>query len=48
MKMEKHLTITVKVKGKRYTVEVTIKRKQSEAIKRRLKEKHRIEVLSQR
>ena len=46
--MQKHLTITVKVKGKRYTVEVTVKRKQGEAIKRRLKERHRIEVLSQR
>ncbi len=44
--MEKHLTLTVKVKGKRYTVQVTVKRKTSEAIKRRLKEKHRIEVIS--
>jgi hypothetical protein len=46
--MHKHLTLTVKVKGKRYTVQVTVKRKYSEAIKRRLKERHRIEVLSQR
>lgn len=46
--MEKHLTLTVKVKGKRFTVQVTVKRKQSEAIKRRLKERHRIEVVSQR
>lgn len=46
--MEKYLTLTVKVKGKRHTVQVTIKRKQSEAIKRRLKEKHRIEVVLQR
>jgi hypothetical protein len=46
--MRKHLTLTVKVKGKRYTVQVTVKRKQSEAIKKRLKEKHRIEVISQR
>ncbi len=46
--MNKHLTLTVKVKGKRYTVQVTVKRKYSEAIKRRLKERHRIEVLSQR
>lgn len=46
--MEKHLTLTVKIKGKRHTVQVTVKRKQSEAVKRRLKEKHRIEVISQR
>ena len=46
--MQKHLTLTVKVKGKKYTVQVTIKRKFSEAIKKRLKERHRIEVLSQR
>jgi hypothetical protein len=46
--VNKHLTLTVKVKGKRYTVQVTVKRKYSEAIKRRLKERHRIEVLSQR
>jgi len=46
--MQKTTTVTVKLKGKRYTVEVTVKRKHSEAIKRRLKEKHRIEVLSQR
>jgi hypothetical protein len=46
--MEKNMTLTVKVKGKRYTVQVTVKRKISEAVKRRLKEKHRIEVLSQR
>ena len=46
--MHKHLTLTVKVKGKHYTVQVTIKRKQSEALKKRLKEKHRIEVISQR
>lgn len=46
--MEKHLTLTVKVKGKHYTVKVTVKHKQSEAIKKRLKEKYRIEVLSQR
>lgn len=43
--MEKHLTLTVKIKGKRHTVQVTVKRKHSEAIKKRLKEKHRIEVL---
>ena len=46
--MEKHLTLTVKVKGKRITVQVTVKRKHSEAIKKRLKERHRIEVISQR
>jgi len=46
--VNKHLTLTVKVKGKRYTVQVTVKRKHSEALKKRLKEKHRIEVLSQR
>jgi hypothetical protein len=46
--MQKHLMLTVKVKGKHYTVQVTIKRKHSEAIKRRLKERHRIEVISQR
>ena len=46
--MEKNTTITVRMKGKRITVQVTIKRKNSEAIKRRLKERHRIEVLSQR
>jgi hypothetical protein len=46
--MHKHLTLTVKVKGKHYTVQVTIKKKQSEALKKRLKEKHRIEVISQR
>lgn len=46
--MHKHLTMTVKVKGKRYTVQVTVKKKQSEALKKRLKEKHRIEVISQR
>lgn len=46
--MEKNITLTMKVKGKRYTVQVTVKRKQSEAIKRRLKERHRIEVISQR
>lgn len=40
--------IFVKVKGKKYTVEIMVKRKLSEAIKRRLKERHRIEVLSQR
>lgn len=34
------------MRGKRYTVQVTVKRKNSEAIKRRLKEKHRIEVIS--
>jgi hypothetical protein len=46
--MQKNTTITVKLKGKHYTVQVTIKRKQSEAIKKRLKERHRIEVISQR
>lgn len=46
--MEKNITLTVKVKGKHYTVQVTVKRKQSEAVKRRLKERHRIEVISQR
>lgn len=46
--MNKNTTITVKLKGKRYTVQVTVKRKHSEAIKKRLKEKHRIEVISQR
>jgi hypothetical protein len=46
--MHKHLTLTVKVKGKKYTVQVTVKKKQSEALKKRLKEKHRIEVISQR
>lgn len=46
--MHKHLTLTVKVKGKRYTVQVTVKKKQSEALKKRLKEKHRIEVILQR
>ncbi len=46
--MHKHLTLTVKVKGKHCTVQVTVKKKQSEALKRRLKEKHRIEVISQR
>jgi hypothetical protein len=40
--------IFVKVRGKRYTVEIMVKRKFSEAIKKRLKERHRIEVLSQR
>jgi hypothetical protein len=40
--------IFVKVRGKRYTVEVMVKRKHSEAVKRRLKEKYRMEVLSQR
>lgn len=46
--MQKTTTITVKLKGKRYTVQVTVKRKNSEAIKRRLKEKYRVEVLTQR
>ena len=46
--MEKNMTLTVKVRGKCITVQVTVKRKNSEAIKRRLKERHRIEVLSQR
>ena len=46
--MEKNMTLTVKVKGKHYTVQITVKRKQSEAIKKRLKEKHHIEVVSQR
>lgn len=46
--MHKYLTLTVKIKGKHYTVQVTVKRKQSEALKKRLKEKHRIEVISQR
>lgn len=46
--MHKNTTITVRMKGKRITVQVTIKRKSSEAITRRLKEKHRIEVTSQR
>lgn len=46
--MEKNMTLTVKVKGKHYTVQITVKRKQSEAIKKRLKEKHRIEVILQR
>lgn len=46
--MQKNFILTVKVKGKRYTVQVTVKRKQSEAIKRHLKEKYRIEVLSQK
>lgn len=46
--MEKNITLTVKVKGKHYTVQVTVKQKHSEAIKRRLKERHRIEVISQR
>ena len=46
--MEKNTTITICMKGKRITVQVTIKRKNSEAIKRRLKEKYRIEVISQR
>ena len=46
--MQKNMTLTVKIKGKHYTVQVTIKRKNSEAIKKRLKEKYRIEVLSQR
>ena len=46
--MHKHLMLTVKVKGKHYTVQVTVKKKQSEALKKRLKEKHRIEVISQR
>lgn len=44
--MNKNTTITVRMKGKRITVQVTVKRKQSEAIKRHLKEKYRIEVLS--
>ena len=44
--MKKTTTITVKMRGKRYTVQVTVKRKTSEAIKRRLKEKHRMEVIS--
>ena len=43
--MEKNTTITVRMKGKRITVQVTVKRKMAEAIKRRLKERHRIEVL---
>lgn len=42
------VVIFVKVRGKRYTVEIMVKRKFSEAIKKRLKERHRIEVLSQR
>ena len=46
--MQKNFILTVKVKGKHYIVQVTIKRKNSEAIKKRLKEKHRIEVISQR
>jgi hypothetical protein len=46
--MYKHMTLTVKVKGKHYTVQVTIKRKQSEALKKRLKERYQIEVISQR
>jgi len=50
--MQKHTfrteVIFVKVRGKRYTVEIMVKRKLSEAIKKRLKEKHRIEVLNQR
>lgn len=46
--MHKNTTITVRMRGKRYTVQVTVKRKNSEAIKRRLKEKYRIEVISQR
>ena len=44
--MHKNTTITVRMKGKRITVQVTVKRKSSEAIARRLKEKHRIEVIS--
>ena len=44
--MHKNTTITVRMKGKRITVQVTVKRKNSEAIKRRLKEKYRIEVVS--
>lgn len=46
--MNKNTTITVRMKGKRITVQVTIKRKNSEAIKRHLREKYRIEVISQR
>lgn len=46
--MRKCVTLTLKVKGKRHTVQVTVKRKQSEAVKKHLKEKYRIEVISQR
>ena len=39
-------TFTVKINGK--TVEITIKAKMAEAIKRRLREKHRIEIVLKR
>lgn len=47
MKNQKH-TLLLRVKGKRITVQVTVKPKMAEAIKARLKERHRIEVISQR
>lgn len=49
MKTQKY-TLLLRVKGKRnrYVIEVTIKPKMAEAVKARLKERHRIEVISQR
>lgn len=49
MKTQKY-TLLLRVKGKRnrYVVEVTVKPKMAEVIKARLKERHRIEVISQR
>lgn len=46
MKNQKY-TLLLRVKGKRnrYVVEVTIKPKMAEAIKARLKERHRIEIV---
>lgn len=46
MKTQKY-TLLLRVKGKRnrYVVEVTIKPKMAEAIKARLKERHRIETV---
>lgn len=46
MKTQKY-TLLLRVKGKRnrYVVEVTIKPKMAEAIKARLKERHRIEIV---
>lgn len=46
MKTQKY-TLLLRVKGKRnrYVVEVTVKPKMAEAIKARLKERHRIEIV---
>lgn len=39
-------TFTVKINGR--TVQITVKAKMAETIKRRLKERHRIEIVLQR